>query len=190
MRTYILHVYQKDGTFKEYSFKAQNKDDLRKKAIGKVPDGRYGMYSLTGYPLGTVIISKKSIERAEKKRGFVPKEQYDQLYYFTQDFIWELMKDYKKSSPLGVIRPRRYDSLDDARKSAIARSYKDFKEISELGYTLNRGKSITQFVFKGDKYLGSVTYNVLKDKVAYAFWSTADHPKDLIPLNKDGTIKR
>ena len=191
MRNYILRVYNKNGIdYKEHTFQAQNKDDLRKKAIGKVPDGVYTMYSPTGYPLGSVSISKKSIDKAEKKRGFIPKEQYDQLYYFTQDSIWDLMKDYKKSSPLEVISPRRYDSLDEARKGAIARSYKDFCEIQAIGSTLKGSRSIAQYVFKGSKYLGCVTYNVLKDKVAYALWSPAEHPKELFPLNKDGTIRK
>lgn len=191
MRTYILYTYKNGLKDKQYVFEAQNKDDLRKKAVGKIPDGSYSMYSTTGTLLGYVRISQKDIVKAENKRPFLPKAEYNNLYYFLNEddrrrFVTDPMKHPLDQVP---ISPRRYDTLDDARKGALNRSKKLWDENQwnlDMGFKRPILQNISVCVYKGMNYLGFVTYDTTKKHAGT--WTSADHPKDMVFLNKDGTI--
>lgn len=177
MRTYTLEG--SSGTFK---IQAQNKDDLKKKAYGKVPDGHYSMYAQNGSYIGGVNISKRSMEAAVKKRPKMSKEDYDQLYFYVGGGPVK-----SGESPLRFASPRRYDDIDSARKGALAKSKKIFSEnmaMMEWGF---KPKNYEVAVYKGTKYMGSVYYD-RNSKAWVGLWYSVQTPKDPSPLRADGSI--
>ena len=184
MRTYILYSYKNGLKDKKYTFEAQNKDDLRKKALGKIPDGAYSMYSPTGTLLGSVKISQKDIQKAEAKRPFLPKDEYNDLYYVIEEDLRRRKITDPAKHPLDQIltSPKRYDTLEQAIKGALNKS----KKIWDENQWLSKPQNISVCVYKGRKYLGFVTYDITR--TFGGTWSPADHPKDEVPLKKDGTI--
>lgn len=178
MRTYILRDYRSPTDHTDYGpFTVENKDELYKVAYGKVPDGYYQMIAKNGTRIGRIRIDKKNLNR----RPHLPKDQYDQLYYYVDPGRYEAIF-IKGESPLRVTSPKRYDTLDEVRKSALSRSLKLYKE----SQFWSGGKPWFVMVFKGTRYLGSVEYDPLR--MYDGMWMSAEHPKDPNPLRKDGTI--
>ena len=188
MRTYILK--QKGETVA--TIKAQNKEDLRKKASQMLPPGYYVAHSPNGLSLYGISTEPKAMARAEKKRPRLPLEEYNQLYlYVPGQYMARINKG--ELDPLSVRSPRRYDTIDDVRKAALAKSKKVWKDIvatMDAGYRYI-GDSMDIHIFKGTVYIGCVEYNTLKDKMPMAYdglWYPKEHPKDPSPLLADGRI--
>lgn len=125
---------------------------------------------------------------ATTKRPYLPKEQYDQLYFFVDGkFLPRILKG--EVDPFQACSNRRYDTIDEARKASLAKSKKNWAEIKVSAYPFH---SLDVAIFKGRKYVGSVEYNILRDKklsIEYdGLWYPAEHPKDPSPILSDGTI--
>jgi len=186
MKTYTLIDR---ATRKSYQIQAQNKDDLRIKASkADLPKSKFSVRDSNGEGINIVIDTTKD---AKQKRGFIPKEQYDQLYYIMNDRQYDLC-NMEGRDPL-VFASRRYDTLDEVRKAAIARSKKNMKDYidASTGPWPHLAKTLPGFsvmVFKGRRYMGFVTVNPSKSKMLpyTATWSPAENPKDEIPLGPDG----
>ena len=179
-------------TGEAYSVDAKDKRELSLKAYGAVPDGTYKVINKDGSVKYYLEVSKKKYERAKKARPTLPKDQYDQLYYYVGDKRG-FSRILEGEDPLRFSSPRRYDTLQEARKGALAKSKKDWAEIREAGRFAFQ-QSLTQHVFKGRKYLGYVEYNILKGKdngihdYFDGLWYTVEHPKDPSPILMDGSI--
>lgn len=161
---------------------------IKKVAYGKVPDGRYCVFSKFGKNLTYVDISALTKKNAEKKRAFMPKDQYDQLYYYIEGDVAEYWVQKMGKSPLLYTSPRRYNTLNEVRKAALAKSYKIYKENEtwkSMGFT--KGHSFAMWVYKGTKFLGIVHYDWMKH--FDGLWAPAEHIKDPQPLRKDGSIR-
>ena len=92
----------------------------------------------------------------------MPKNEYDQLYYYVSDIA--MGRIAKGEDPLRFTSPRRYETLEEARKAALAKSKKEWSILhSNEGIWPNLpGHSLNQHIFKGREYIGSVGYNALK----------------------------
>ena len=189
MVKYRLIDYKTDA---EYVVEAKDKKDLRIQAYGKVPEGNYKVVNRDGSTKYYLNVTKKGYERAKNARPFLPKDQYDQLYYYVGE-----NRGFKRilqgEDPLLFSSPKRYDTIQDARKGALAKSKKDWMMIREAPF-LSVDHSLAQHVFKGRKYLGCVEYNILrgKDKGIHDYfdglWYPVEHPKDPSPILADGSI--
>lgn len=161
---------------------------IKKVAYGKIPDGHYKVFSKTGKDLiYTVRISAITKKNAEKKRPQMSKDQYDQLYYYIEGDVADYHVFKMGKSPLNFTSPRRYDTLNEARKGALAKSYKIFREnkvAREYGW---KQHSFAVYVYKGTRFVGVVTYDWMKHYDG--LWASAEHIKDPQPLNKDGSIR-
>ena len=83
--------------------------------------------------------------------------------------------------PMGA---KRYDTLQEVRKAALAKSNRLFSQ-----WDFGIRTPISVYVFKGDKYLGCVeTSKMLKFRAFDGMWMSKENPKDPSPLMKDGTI--
>ena len=119
-----------------------------------------------------------------KKR--IPKEKYDQLYYYVPGRTAEHWIVEKGESPLNYTSPRRYDSLDAVRKAALARSrkvYRDDKERVKWGFP---PEGFVMWIFKGTEFVGTVQYDFLK--CFAGLWSERYMPKDYVAIDKDGCV--
>ena len=180
------------ATKKSYELTAQNKDDARKKAnSGILPEGKYRGYDSKGYNLMTIEVGAKAKAKYEGKRPLLPKEQYDQLYYYTPGWILEELPK-SKYPPQHYSSPRRYDTIDEVRKAALSKSKKIMQEINfraSNGWRTD-GMNMSLCIFKGNKYLGFVTWGGIPGFPWKGTFSPAENPKDEVPLNADGTIYR
>ena len=179
MRTYIL---ENRKTGKRYGpFTVKDKDELRKSVFGKIPDGYYNMIAKTGNKVGEVKIDEKQA----KRRPQLSKAEYDELYYYVEPGAYESYY-LKGKSPLSVTSTRRYDTIDEVRKAALAKSQKLYQTAKWRMEMFGRADPYYVAVFKGTKFLGTVEYDLLKTNPG--LWMSAQHPKDPQPLKKDGTI--
>lgn len=134
-------------------------------------------------PVSTFALRTDS---GKEVRPYLSKEEYNDLYYWV---MGDLVRNYNYDPDKILTRAsKRYDTLDQVRKSAINQSKKVWDEINYFGSNRN----IDVQVFKGKKFLGTVTYNILKGKKPMfdkyeGIWSPAEHPKDEQLLKKDGS---
>lgn len=155
---------------KEAATKAGERLLVDVKASGLTPVGTFVLRSATGKEI----------------RPYLSKEEYNDLYYWV---MGDLVRNYNYDPDKILTRAsKRYDTLDQVRKSAINQSKKVWDEINYFGSNRN----IDVQVFKGKKFLGTVTYNILKGKKPMfdkyeGIWSSAEHPKDEQLLKKDGS---
>lgn len=159
---------------------------IKKIAYGSIPDGYYEVFSKNGNWITAIQISAVTKRNAEKKRPQMPKAQYDQLYYYIEGDVAEYHVFKMGKSPLNYTSPRRYDTLNEARKGALAKSYKIFREnkvAREYGW---KQHSFSVYVYKGTKFIGVVTYDWMRHYDG--LWAPAEHIKDPQPLRKDGSI--
>lgn len=163
---------------------------IRKTAYNKVPNGSYKVFTKNGKDFGHVVISEESKRKAEQKRPVLPKDQYNQLFFYVGKDVLTRAKVPQGKNPLDYITtsPRRYDSLTEARRSALAYSHKTYTnnkamEKYYINWTVNH--PIEMCVFHGPKFLGTVEYTPMKG--VDGFWTPAGS-KDPRPMNKDGTL--
>lgn len=146
MKTYILkHIDSK----KTYTIQAQNKTELRKTAYGKIPDGKYSILNGVG---GSVTINKRTNTIANKKHN-LPKEEYDKLYFYIGEGAQKYI-ERENVSPLSVRSSRRTDTINDIRKTALAKSYTNYRMINQ-GWD-SRDHPVLLFVYKGTTLMGEV----------------------------------
>ena len=137
-------------------------------------------------PVGTFILRNAS---GKEVRPYLSKEEYNDLYHFiSTDVRMSYANNYEEYRNKVPILSKRCDTLDQARKGALAKS----KEIWNHNLYFGRSHNISIEVYKGQKYLGFVTYNILKGKDPMfkgyeGTWSPAEHPKDEQLLKKDGS---
>lgn len=114
------------------------------------------------------------------------KAQYDELYYYVTGSALKLIENDGRD-PLKLSSPRRYDTLDNVRKAALAKSKKEADLIKEG--IAPRYRSLTVGVYKGRKYLGFVEYATSRPRGSahVGFWHPVGRTKDPIPLYKDGS---
>ena len=193
MKTYYLEHH---STKKRYEIVAQNKTELRKLAYGKIPDGRYVIYNKKGEVADSVTISKRTKTMAEKKHN-LPKAEYDNLYFYVteggQD--WIRKGEY---TPTQMSSPRRYESIQEVRKAALAKSYANYRIIKD-GYPF-RDKSVIFYIYKGSKLLGEVFCSPLEKApykgtgvwIGYGYYNVGPVKSGSTSyrLMKDGSIKR
>lgn len=124
------------------------------------------------------------------KKKYIPKDEYDQLYFYVNGkYLPRILKG--ELDPFNVRSNRRYNNIDDARKAALARSKKNWAEISVTNFPMN---SLDVAIFKGKDYVGTVEYNTLKGKdngihdYFDGLWIPKDHPKDPSPILDNGKI--
>lgn len=160
---------------------------IKKAAYGKVPDGSYLVFSKNGKQLYTVNITATTFKNAQKKRAVMPKSEYDQLYYYMNGDTADHWVFKMKESPLRYTSPRRYDTLNEVRKAALAKSRAVYKENVTLKSYGMKGKSFAMYVFKGTKFLGVVHYDWMGH--FDGLWASAEHIKDPQPLRKDGSLR-
>lgn len=116
------------------------------------------------------------------KRPYMPKNEYDQLYYYIPANVYNNKVINGRESPLMFASPRRYDNLDAARKAALAKSKKIMSERRAIGFSMH---SPDICVMKGTRFVGSVC--VETGGIADGIWQPAGS-RDLSPLRNDGTI--
>lgn len=143
---------------------------------------------------GMVPVDSFTIRNPSGKevRPYISKDAYDELYHFINaDVRRGFASSYEQYRTKVPILSKRYDTLDQARKGALAKSKKKWEENQFFG----RKDNISMEIYKGQKYLGFVTYNILKDKNPMfkgyeGIWSPAGHEKDEQHLKKDGSLLR
>lgn len=132
---------------------------------------------------------------ATSRKGYIPKEEYDDLYYYMEDS--QFNSYLRGRDPLKMTSPRRYHTIQEVRRSALAKSKKNFAIM--IGFSKDMPQmvklySLAVHVFKGRIYLGCVQYNSLKGAEGGmhdfydGLWFPAEHPKDPVFLLKDGSI--
>lgn len=144
MKTYYVKK-RGDPNGKEHIFKAQDKNDLKEKMIKKLPYGRYTIKDGNGKALTGLTLNSYS-------RPQLPKEEYDNLYFYVTENGQALIEKGRK--PATVSSPRRYNSIEEVRKSALAKSYANYRLIKD-GYTFS-DKTVIFYIYKGTKLLGQV----------------------------------
>lgn len=183
MKTYYLEHH---STKKKYEVVAQNKTELRKLAFGKLPDGWYSIYTKSGSWAGNVNISERSKKSAEKKRN-LPKAEYDQLYFYVTEQGQDRINE-GRFKPVDIASPRRYDTLKDVLKSALAKSYKNYKIVQE-GYTF---PDITPlfYIYKGNTLLGMAMCSPFAKPPYKGSGTFIDYRKGDFRILKDGTLEK
>lgn len=175
------------------TFRAQNKNELRKLLLSKkVKEGWYTAYTDSGQMV-RLNVTRKSEAIADKR---VSKEVYDTYYWCINDAVYCRAIE-EGTSPSKFKWSKRFPTLDEIRRYALTMSYKEFKEyemMSRFGYPVKMG-SIVIHIFKEDRYLGAVEYEMLHSKDGrmfpmYGYWYPVNSPKDPVPLKKDGTVYR
>ena len=181
-------------TSEEYIVDAKDKRELRIKAFEQIPEGTYKVINRDGSLKYSLNIDKKRYDNAKKARPFLPKDQYDQLYYYIVGRAQRAV-DIDRKDPLQFASRKRYDTIQEVRKAAIAKSKALWKDILETHPPFRPMEpTSTVFVYKGRNYLGFVEYNILKGKDGGihnyfdATWHPKEHPKDPSLLLADGSI--
>ena len=116
------------------------------------------------------------------------KEEYDQLYYYVPGNIAERGIVEEGDSPLVYASPRRYVTLDDARKAAIAKSKRvvaNNKVCATSGFKLLMECPIL-WIYKGTEFLGTVQCDTTKS--VPGLWTDKDDVKNYIPLDVNGCV--
>lgn len=195
MATYLLqnnNSWDIDWSKPFYTIVAQGGlNGIKKEAYNKVPDGYYTVYTKNGKHFGSVRISEKSKRSAERKRPVLSKEQYNQLYFYTDIGTVERSKVPLGKNPLDYVHtsPRRYDSLTDVRRAALSNSYKTYtkNKMMEPYFTNWSVNNPTEMcVFQGARFLGIVEYSPIRG--TNGFWTPAGSRTRKI-MNKDGTLR-
>ena len=117
----------------------------------------------------------------------IPLEEYNKLYYC----ITEREYKYHKATGIPYWRSakRRYTTLVDARKAALAKSNKIL--IDNVYAPLALRDSATVYVFKGNDFLGYVTTAKMFPGYTMAgVWNAKGSIKDDQPMKRDGTLGR
>ena len=114
------------------------------------------------------------------------KEEYDKLYFYTTQTAFDRIS--KGASPLDFTSPRRYGTIDECRKAAVAKAKKNLEEIAYFGRSMQGGAPV--HVFKGTRYMGCAEYDAYRPKGAahIGMWYSAENPRDPSPIYKDGSI--
>lgn len=173
-----------DPNGKEYIINARNLIELRNSAYGKIPDGRYSVRNEKGVALSPVTVNK---------RGYLPKEEYDKLYFYIPSRSQRLIES-GEYTPV-ELAGRRYDSLQEVRKSALVKSYKSYKINTMTGY---ENEPVLYDIYKGNVIVGQVYCSPFA-KAPYkgtGKWIEYFHPKGnpiwmskTYRLLKDGSIE-
>lgn len=149
MKTYIIESYK---TGKTYTIKANNINELKEKMIEKCNKEVYIVKDDTGK-------SYKPIHLNHYSRPMIPKEDYDNLYFYVTERGQKSINNGTK--PQNVSSPRRYNTIEDVRKSALTKSYANYKVYQELingrfPQLANTVDSVILYIYKGSKVLGTV----------------------------------
>ena len=127
---------------------------------------------------------------ATSRKGYLPKEEYDELYYYMGDggFSHYMQGD----DPIRHASRRRYHTIQEVRKSALAKSKKNLAVLRDDPWAVGYG--LGQYVFKGRRYVGCVKYNDFKGTYGGVsdqydgLWYPVEHPMDALFLLSDGSI--
>lgn len=187
---YNVRKEEKNG-ITNIRIQAENKDDLMKKLHKAYGDGIYKSYTKAGRMVHYMNINEKTMKRLETKRPYLPKDQYDQLFYYVEENGIRAMRESGRP-PQDFASRKRYDTLDEVRKGALNKSksiWKTYLEYVSHGWD-TRGINTSVSIFKGNKYLGFVTCNELPELPGKGTFSPASNPKDEIPINADGSVYR
>lgn len=196
MATYILQSKYNSRVFdKDYPYfiiEAQGGlSGIVKEAYNKVPNDYYKVYTKNGKFFGATWIDERTKKNAEKKRPLMPKEQYNQLYFYIDIGTVERSKVPLGKNPLDYVHtsPRRHDSLTDVRRAALSNSYKVYTEnkMMEPYFTNWSANHPTEMcVFQGARFLGIVEYSPIRG--TNGFWTPAGSRTRKV-MNKDGTLR-
>lgn len=186
MKTYYVKKWG-DSDGKEHTIKAKDKNELKEKMIGKLPYGRYTVKDENGKSLTGITLHAHS-------RPQLPKEEYDNLYFYIPEKAQSLIDSGKYSPPR--LAHGRYDTITEARKSALAKSYKGYKINAITGWD---NEPVIFNIYKGTKLLGQVYCSPFA-KAPYkgtGKWIEYVHPNGLpfmtantYTLFKDGSVKK
>lgn len=186
-RKYTTSNYEFVPSKPYYRFNvAGGQRELIKLVYGKIPDGLYVTFNKNGgsrYMSPMIEVSKKSYDKAMK---WVSKEQYDQLYLYVNKDEYE---DYLKTGSVKYIFSNRYNNIEETRKGALNKSYKEYMYYKKDAERYNRPVRAPAYfyVFKGKtKFVGAVIYDPTRASDGY--WYSADNMKKAVPLKKDGTL--
>lgn len=89
-------------------------------------------------------------------RKRIPKEEYDKLYYYVNERVVRYWILGKGESPLRYTSPRRYDTLEDAVKAAMAKSKRLCRENRVLYDCGLPAHCTTLWIYKGEENVGVV----------------------------------
>lgn len=196
MATYIIQSKYNSRAFdKDYPYYIiEAQGGLRgivKEAYNKVPNAHYTVYTKNGKYFGSTWIDEKTKKDVERRRPVMPKEQYNELYFYIDSGTLARSKVPQGKNPLDYIptSPRRYDSIVDVRRAALSNSYKTYTNNKRMepyytNWTANHPTEMC--VFQGSRFLGNVEYTPMKG--VDGLWTPAGK-KDQRVLNKDGTLR-
>ena len=151
-----------------------------------------GKYYVIG-PTGKVI---KYIPITSKSRAFMPKAEYDNLYYYVSPNGQNRVNE-GKYTPLKMASSRRYNTINEVRKAALNKCYSDIRSIKQGAFEWDH--PMEYYVYKGMNVLGKV--NALPfAKPPYkdtGVWYTNKRSSgttfvhgEKYRLNKDGSIEK
>lgn len=146
-----LYYVENVKTGKQYKIQAQTVNDLKEKMIGKCPNGKYSVMDDAGRAFKNITINQYS-------RPVVSKEDYDALYFYVTERGQEMINDGERTPPQ-VSSPRRYNTINDVRKSALAKSYANYKNAQQLKAVgmeryISPNDSVILYIYKGSNILG------------------------------------
>ena len=157
--------------------------------IEKCQKGRYYVIG----PTGKVI---KYIPITSKTRAFIPKAEYDNLYYYVSQRGQDRINE-GKTTPLKVSSPRRYTTINEVRKAALSKSYSDVRSIKQGAFEFEH--PLIYYVYKGMNVIGQVN-SLPFAKPPYkgtGVWYTNKRSSgttfvhgEKYRLNKDGSIEK
>ncbi len=149
MKTY----YIENMAGEHFKIQALNVNNLKEKMIAKFPSGKYFVKDESGKSLHSITLNHYS-------RPILPKEEYDNLYFYVTERGQEMINDGERT-PQRVSSPRRYSTINDVRKSALAKSYANYKravELKKIGMErlINSDESVMLYIYKGSNVMGMV----------------------------------
>lgn len=143
MKSYYL---EEKKTHKRYSFKAENRNELKKKMIEKCPNGTYYVQDDKGQYLNNITINSYS-------RPVLSKADYDNLYFYVTEMGQKRIEE-RSHTPQEVSSPRRYNTISEVRKAALSKSYENYRYLKN-GY-IGEDRTVILYVYKGNKRIGEV----------------------------------
>lgn len=148
-----MYYVENVKTGKHYKIQAQTVNDLKKIMIEKCPNGKYSVMDDAGRVFNDITINQYS-------RPVIPKEDYDNLYFYVTERGQEMINDGERTPPQ-VSSPRRYNTINDVRKSALAKSYANYKNAQHLKAVgmeryISSNDSVILYIYKGSLVLGMV----------------------------------
>lgn len=149
MKTY----YIKNTAGEQFKIQAQTVNDLKEKMIAKCPNGKYSVKDESGKVLNSITLNHYS-------RPVLPKADYDNLYFYVTARGQERIND-GECTPQEVSSPRRYNTINDVRKSALAKSFANYRhgaQLKEAGMEryITPDESVLLYIYKGSNILGMV----------------------------------